>query len=628
MRYKLMALITLRGVNAGYGPVHLIENASLSFEKGERIALTGRNGCGKTTFMKLLLGQIECMGGEIERQASLRVAYLEQEVPRNISGKVREVILSGAGAGGEALAEYSRLSELAAGGDPTAIEPLHDAAVKVDSLGGWDLSSRVDMLVSKLKLPDDVEFGNLSAGLKRKVMLAKALAGEPDMLLLDEPTNHLDIASVSLMEDILISSGIALLFVTHDRAFLRRVSNRILELERARLRSFDCNYETFLKRRDELLAAEQKESEQFDKKLAEEEVWIRRGIQGRRTRNEGRVRSLIAMREEKTATRKQQGLSKMNVQQAGMSGRLVAQLSGVSFAYETECPIVRGLDVTVSRGDRIAVIGPNGIGKSTLLKLILGELEASEGRVRLGTNLEVAYFDQLHNTLDETKTVVDNVADGYMTINIDGSSRNAIGYLRDFLFPAQRCKSLVSALSGGERTRLLLARLFAKPSNVLVLDEPTNNLDIETIELLEEQLAEYNGTILLVSHDRSFINNVATSTLVFTGGAKVKEYFGGYDDYLRQSAEETADVEKPAAKAKPKAPAAPKLSYHEKKELEALPEQIDALEKRIEKLHADMAAPQFYKQPGESIAKAGDELASLEAELEAAYDRWQELESI
>ena len=625
-----MALITLRNVDAGYGGPHLIENANLVIDKGERIALVGRNGCGKSTFMKLLLGLIEPLGGELEKQKQLRVSILEQEVPDNITGSITDVILSGEGAVGRLLIDYFHTSHQAEEGIPGAAEKLHEIAIKIEDSHGWAVSTRAEMLISKLKLSSDNNFENLSAGMKRKVLLAKAFISEPDILLLDEPTNHLDIESVTLMEEILINSPATILFVTHDRAFLKRVASRILELDRTRLRSYECNYETYLKRREEILKAEQAQAEQFDKKLAEEEVWIRKGIQGRRTRNEGRVRALKAMREERRERKQQTGNAKLNVQQGEASGRLVAELKKVSFGYENEKHIVEDLTTTIYRGDRIGIIGPNGVGKSTLLKLILGQLTPDSGNIKLGTNLQISYFDQLHNQLDDSKTVVENVADGYMTINTEGNARNAIGYLQDFLFPALRCKSLVSALSGGERTRLLLAKLFAKPSNILVLDEPTNNLDLETIELLEEQLADYQGTILLVSHDRDFINNVATATLVFGSDGEISEYVGGYDDFLRQrkATQQLKSVAKAAPKDVSEKPKQRKLTYQEKKELEKIPSEIEKLEATLADIHSLMAEPEFYKQSGDKIAETNTKLELVQSTLDEKYARWELLESI
>ncbi|AQQ09653.1 ABC transporter ATP-binding protein uup [Sedimentisphaera cyanobacteriorum] len=625
-----MSIIVAKDLDAGYGGPLLVNKAGFAVEKGERLALMGRNGCGKTTFLNVLRGRLEPLGGELNFQKGLKISSLEQEVPASLEGSIFDVILKGAGPAGEKLSEFLRLS---ASHEHTEEETqtLHSLTEEIDSAGGWKIQTQAEAAASKLELPLQSSFYSLSAGMKRKVLLARVLAGSPDLILLDEPTNHLDIDSIRKVEELLLSSQATLLFITHDRAFLRKLATRIFELDRGFLRSFECSYDEYLARKRQLLDAEQAHQKQFDKKLAEEEVWIRRGIQGRRTRNEGRVRELQKMREMRRERTSPEGSAKLNLQQAEASGMLVSDLKNVSFSYDGKTNIVTDFTAKFFRGDRIGIAGENGVGKSTLLKLILGELEPSSGRVRRGTNQKVAYFDQLHNKLDYDKTLVENVADGFMNINFGGTSRNAVGYLKDFLFPSYRAKSLVSALSGGERTRLLLAKLFAKPSNILVLDEPTNNLDIETIELLEEQLAQYQGTIFIVSHDRAFLNNVVTSTLVFEGGGKVREYVGGYDDYIREklnAAKAVRPEKKPAKQQKKSSEKPRRLSYHEKKELEKLPEQIETLEEKLSGLHSDLADPDFYKSTPEQIAKSNTRLKDLEKQLEEKYDRWQTLEQI
>ena len=534
------------------------------------------------------------------RQQGLRIALLPQEVPQGRGGTVADEVAQG-------------LEELGAAAGP---------------------DYRVDAIVSRMDLDAHARFVDLSSGMKRRVLLAKALVSDPDILLLDEPTNHLDIDAIRWLEEFLLRSGGTLVFVTHDRMFLGRLASRIVELDRGKLYDWDCDYPTFLKRKEELLAAEERQNALFDKKLAQEEVWIRKGIEARRTRNEGRVRALKALREARARRRERQGTARMQVQEAERSGTLVIEAKGVRFGYDDRV-VLRDLTTTIMRGDKVGIIGPNGSGKTTLLRLLLGDLPPQEGTIRHGTGLEVAYFDQLKTTLDEEKTVQQNVSD-YDTIPINGQPRHVIGYLQDFLFPPERSRSLVRLLSGGERSRLLLAKLFTKPSNVLVLDEPTNDLDVETLELLESLLVEYQRTVLLVSHDRAFLNDVATSTLVIEGDGRVKEYDGGYDDYVRQrQAEATAEpkpvsalVSAPAKGASPQAGRPRKLSYKEKQELEALPGRIEELEAARQALHEAMADPAFYRKEGAEIAATKANLEALERELATAYTRWEALEEM
>jgi len=589
-----MALLTLREVDMGYGGELLLEKGNFTIERGERVCLLGRNGNGKTTLMKLISGDMEPRGGVIEKQTGLKIARLLQQVPAGINGSVFHEVTAGLGKQGEVLNEYHNVThELSMDhNNASLLSRLDKLSHEVEAAGGWQVHQQVETVISKMNLDPDAEFESLSAGLKRRVHLAKALVSNPDILLLDEPTNHLDIASIS----------------------------------------YQCDYETYLKRKAEMVEARIAQQEKFDKKLAEEEVWIRRGIQGRRTRNEGRVRALQAMRKDRHDRRAQSGNVKFQLQQTQNSGQLVAQCKGVCFGYNPDEKIISNFETMIIRGDKLGIIGPNGAGKTTLLNLILGKLTPQSGTIGLGTNLEIAYFDQLHAQLDDNKTVMDNVADGYTTLTINGQPRNVIGYLQDFLFMPIRSKSLVSALSGGERNRLLLARIFAKPSNVLVLDEPTNDLDIETLELLEELIQQYSGTVLMVSHDRAFLNNVVTSTLAIDDCGQVKEYFGGYDDYLRQS-EQTAQLEakvEPKAKPQPKekTQAKRKRSYKENKELQAIPGEIEKLDESILELHEKMADPDFYKLSGDIISKTNDELKTAQDSLDVLYKRWEELEEI
>ena len=597
-----MALVSLREVTLGYGGPPLIENVTLQIERGERIALLGRNGVGKSTLLKLLNGEVAPDGGDAVRAPGLRTARLLQEVPVGSHGTVHDVVMGGA-------AEVS--SERAA----------------------WQVEQQVDQVISRLGLDPTREFESLSSGMKRRVLLARTLASEPEILLLDEPTNHLDVESITWLEEFLGRFPGTLIFVTHDRVFMQKLATRIIELERGRVFDWTCDYPTFLKRRQAMLEAEAKQQENFDRKLAEEEVWIRTGIKARRTRNEGRVRALEELRRQHAARRQQMGTVKAQVQEAEKSGRLVVDAKNISFAYEQR-PIVKDLSITLMRGDKVGILGPNGCGKTTLLRLLLGELKPDAGTVRQGTKVEIAYFDQLRAQIDEEKTVQENVSSS-QTVVIDGKTRHIIGYLQDFLFSAERARSPARYLSGGERNRLLLAKLFTKPSNVMVLDEPTNDLDTETLELLESLLVDYGGTVLLVSHDRAFLDNVVTSVLAFEGDGVFKEYEGGYDDW-RRSKEAAARIAEEAARsaaaastsstAKRKDDRPKKLSFREQQELERLPDQIASLESEQKSLHDTMADPAFYKQDSGKIAVTVQRLEKLQAELATAYERWELLE--
>jgi ATP-binding cassette subfamily F protein uup len=604
-----MPVVTVRDLRIGFRDPLLLDGVSCQIDAGQRIGLLGRNGAGKTTFMRILCGQVQPDGGDVTFAPTTRLSLLPQDVPPEIQGRVHDVIASGANA---------NLM-------PTGEE--HDPA--------WEVERRIEQLMAEMELPAQAEFLTLSTGLKRRVLLARALVSRPDLLLLDEPTNHLDVTSITWLEEFLSRWNGTLIFVTHDRMFLRKLATRILEVDRGRLFDWTCDYDTFLKRKEDALAAEEKQNALFDKKLAEEEVWIRTGIKARRTRNEGRVRALKQLRLTRSERQEKTGKVQLVIQEAERSGALVANVGDVTFGYRDK-PVVQNFSTTVMRGDKIGIIGPNGAGKTTLLRILLGQLQPQAGTVRLGTNLQIAYFDQLRNQLREEETVAENVGDGNDTIRWAGSSRHIIGYLQDFLFSPDRSRSLVKFLSGGERNRVLLAKLFTKPANVIVLDEPTNDLDAETLELLEERLVEFPGTVLLVSHDREFLNNVVGSTIVFEDG-NVKEYVGGYDDWQRTR---TARLEAEAAKAKTTSPtfaaktalsAAPpakkKLSYKEQKELEGLPARIESLEAEISALHTTMAAPDFYRQPGEHIATEQAKLKQLDEALAAAYIRWETLEA-
>lgn len=628
-----MALISLRNITLAFGGPPIFDGINLQIEAGDRLCLMGRNGSGKSTLLKLIGGDLPQESGEIQRQQGLKVTQLTQDVPPDLSGSVFDVVASGMGNVAALLAEYHHVShELALDGSEKLLAKLETLQKELEESDGWSLHQEVERVLNRLQLDADAEFTALSGGTKRRALLARALVSSPDILVLDEPTNHLDIDTILWLEEFLAKNVKTVLFVTHDRAFARRLANRVAELDRGRLYAFSCGYDEFVERREALLEAEITRQALFDKKLAQEEAWIRQGIKARRTRNEGRVRALKKLREESRQRRERQGTAKIQLQAADRSGALVAEALDVSFAFDGR-PIVKNFSTTIMRGDRIGIIGPNGSGKTTLLRLLLGELEPQQGEIKLGTRREVLYFDQLREQLQLDKSVQENVGEGNDTLIINGQSRHIIGYLQDFLFSPERARTPVSILSGGERNRLLLAKLFTKPSNILVMDEPTNDLDAETLDLLEDLLQEYPGTLLLVSHDREFLNNVVSSTLVLTGDGTVRDYVGGYDDWLSQSASEAAAVAPPAAKAaqdKPKRQPerGRKLSFKEERELEALPERIAALEEEQAGLHARLSDPDFYRNAGSETAVINARLAELEQELESAFLRWDELESL
>ncbi len=591
-----MSVLSVSELTFGFDHPPLLEGVSFGAERGERVGLLGRNGAGKSTLLRLLAGELRPEAGSIQVPTGTRIAYLPQEVPAGLGGTVAERVAEGLGPAGAALES-------------------------------WERQSRLERTLEEMRLEGGAAFDTLSAGAKRRVLLARALVGEPDLLLLDEPTNHLDIDSIVWLQDFLLGWRGTLIFITHDRAFLQALATRIVELDRGRTFDFATDYETFLQRRDDLLDAEARQEALFDKKLAQEEAWLRQGVKARRKRNEGRVRALMAMRVDRQARRAALGTARLSAQEAERSGRRVVQAVDVSFAYGDRV-ILRNFSAEISRGDRIGLIGPNGAGKTTLLKILLGELAPGSGAVKHGTQLAVAYFDQLMDRLDPAKKVWECVADGLEKLEIDGKTRHVLSYLQDFLFPPERARLGVDVLSGGERHRLLLARLFARPSNVLVLDEPTNDLDAETLDLLEELLVEYPGTVFLVSHDRSFLNHVVTGTFAFEGEGRVKEYVGGYDDYVRQRPRESR-TSTPARAAVP-APAPPpgprKLSWKEERERESLPARIEELEARQRELHEKMADPAWFRQGAEALSSSQAELDRLSAELANAYSRWEALE--
>ncbi|MBX3689420.1 ATP-binding cassette domain-containing protein [Dokdonella sp.] len=635
-----MALIQLLGVDYGVGGPLLLEQVDLTIEPGERVCIVGRNGAGKSTLLKLIAGELRPDDGEVRVQGGVRIARLGQEVPHEVSGSVFDVVAGALGELGALLAQFHHLTHhLEVEG---AAAQLAAVQARIDAGNGWNLDQRVTRVLARLELDEEREFAVLSGGMKRRVLLARSLVLEPDLLLLDEPTNHLDIEAIDWLEGFLREFTGSILFVTHDRRFLRALATRIVEIDRGQVTSWPGDYANYLRRREERLHAQAQANALFDKKLAQEEVWIRQGIKARRTRNEGRVRALEAMRRERAQRREVQGRVRLRTSDAGTSGRRVVEAEDVGFAFAGR-PIVKGFSTTIQRGDRIGLIGPNGSGKTTLLKLLLGELRPQSGEITLGTNLQIAVFDQHRASLREDLSALDNVAEGREYIEIDGSRKHALGYLQDFLFRPERARAPITALSGGERNRLLLAKLFAKPSNLLVMDEPTNDLDVETLELLEELLAAYRGTLLLVSHDREFLDNVVTSTLALEGEGGVGEYVGGYSDWLRQrpaararndaaatgknaaSQEGTPAIALTAAPADA-TPARRKLGFNETRELAQLPQRIEALETRIAELGARMQEPAFYQQDGALILSANTQLSAWQVELDAAYARWQELE--
>ncbi len=629
-----MALMSLQEVRIAFGGPELLDGVTFQIERGERVCLVGRNGAGKSTLLKIVGGALPPDSGEIIRANGARVAFLEQEVPRDLPGTVFDVVSEGLGGIVGLLSEYRALGhKLGLGHDAGILAELERVQHLIESSGGWSVQQRVETVLSRLGLDPDAQVAELSGGYKRRVLLASALVNEPDFLLLDEPTNHLDIESIGWLEEFLLEFRGAILFITHDRRFLDTLATRIIELDRGRITDWPGDYRTYLARRQAELDTEDVHNALFDKKLAQEEAWIRQGIKARRTRNEGRVRALKALRVQRSARREQTGSAEMRLNEAERSGRLVLEAKRIGHSYEGR-PVIRDFSTVVMRGDKIGIIGPNGSGKTTLLNILLGTIVPLQGSVRMGTRLEVAYFDQHREQLDDGKSVVDNVGDGCDKVTVNGRTRHIIGYLEDFLFSPERSWLPVKVLSGGERNRALLAKLFTKPSNVLVLDEPTNDLDADTLELLEEMLMEYQGTVLLVSHDREFLNNIVTSTVVFEGDGRLVEYVGGYDDWLRQrSPSSTGGTEKAKKKEKPEKPRQQRerpriLTFREKKEIETLPGLIESMEAERTGLYETLADPDFYRQDGSRIPAVKARVAELDNEIPAAYERWELLESI
>lgn len=620
-------MINLRQVHLSFGHAPLLDHVSVQIEPGEHICLIGQNGAGKSTFLKLIQAKIEPDAGYVAIPAEIKLSELPQTVPQDLSGTVYEVVSQGLGDLGSLLQQFEKINvQLAESASDDLLQQLERVQHEIDLKNGWVIHQRIMRVLTQTGLAADEDVKSLSGGQVRRALLARALVVDPDVLILDEPTNHLDIESIIWLENFLKNYPKTVVFVSHDRAFMQAVATRIFELDNGHLLSWSGKYEDFLKHKEMLLAAEATEQALFDKKLAQEEVWIRQGIKARRTRNEGRVRALKKMREERSQRRDRRGNMKIADQKIGeATGKIVFEAEQVSYQYESK-PIINNLNVSIQRGDRIGIIGPNGCGKTTLLKLLLGKLEPNSGKVKQGSKIELAYFDQHRAILDDEKTLVENVGEGSDQVIINGTPKHVIGYLQDFLFSPQRARSKVKGLSGGERNRLLLAKLFTKPANVLVLDEPTNDLDVETLELLEEYLLNYQGTLLLISHDREFINNIVTSTLVFEGEGKVAEYVGGYDDWLRQRASLSQPLKVAAKERATNKPGQKKLSYKEARELELLPEKIAKLESRIADLHNTMAEAGFYQQEKQEITVTQKDLQEAEEALQKAYERWEQLE--
>jgi ATP-binding cassette subfamily F protein uup len=627
-----MSLLRFDEVSLEFGDLKILSEAEFSIDAGERVCLIGRNGAGKSTTLKLISGELEPDRGEIVRGQGLVISQLAQTLPEAMNLHVRDVVREGLKDIEALLAEYQRRSKLDL--DRHGMLELEALHAKIDAHEGWHIEQRVETVITDLNLPADRKMNELSGGWRRRVALAKALVQKPDLLLLDEPTNHLDIATIKWLEDRVHSYPGAVIFITHDRAFLQRLATRIVEIDRTRLTSWPGNYDNYLRRKEKALEDEAAANARFDKKLEEEEAWIRQGIKARRTRNEGRARALMKMREERGQRLSPEARARIYIEEAEQSGRKVIRAKNVCYRYGDE-PLIEGFSIKIMRGDRIGLIGNNGVGKTTLLRLLLGQLEPQSGTIKHGTGLEIGYFDQLRQTLDLEKSVAYNVGEGRTYIRLNGKDRHVVGYLKGFLFSPKRSDTPVKALSGGERNRVILAKLFTQPANLLVLDEPTNDLDIETLEVLEERLCEYSGTLIVVSHDREFLDNVVTSTIVFEEDGRIQEYVGGYSDWVRQGKQlavtdnpyEAEERKRRAAERRRQRPAT-KLSYKDQRELDALPVEIEELEAAVAELQQTLANPGFYAQDGDAVKDTLQRLADKEAELERRVERWGELESL
>jgi len=625
-----MPLIRFNAVSLDFAEHKILTEADFSIDPGERVCLIGRNGAGKSTTFKLIAGTLSEDDGEIVRQTSLVISQLEQELPEAIDQPVHEVVKSGLADIQALLDDYRERSQQDLDRDGLReLEVLHQ---QIDAHGGWHIEQHVETTISQLNLPAEKNMNELSGGWRRRVLLARALVQKPDLLLLDEPTNHLDIVTIKWLETVIHSYAGAVLFITHDRAFLQRLATRILEIDRGKLTSWPGDFKNYLRRKEEALSAETRENERFDKKLGQEEIWIRQGIKARRTRNEGRARALLKMREERAQRIGRESNARIYIEEADKSGRKVIRAKNVSYRFDDQ-PLIENFSIKIMRGDRIGILGNNGVGKTTLLRLLLGEIEPQSGTIKQGTNIEIGYFDQLRESLDPEKSVAENVGDGRTYIKMNGKERHIIGYLKGFLFTPKRSMMPVKSLSGGERNRIILAKLFTRAANLLILDEPTNDLDMETLEILEQRLTEYNGTLIVVSHDRQFLDNVVTSTIVFEANGKLKEYVGGYSDWLRQG-RELAEADNPVENepfagkqsAALAARQAKKLTYNEQRELDQLPENIQELEKRVNSLEERVSAADFYAQGHEISQPILQEFSQTQQSLDQALERWTELE--
>ncbi|HAT6818507.1 TPA: ATP-binding cassette domain-containing protein [Legionella pneumophila subsp. pneumophila] len=615
----MMSIVSLNGASLILAGNCILDRADLQIQSQDRIALVGRNGAGKSTLLKILQGELVLDSGQIQRSSGLRISGLVQEVPGAEGESVYHFLVKSLGETGEVLSQFHEFTKQ---GD---MDKLAKCQQRMDNLNAWHLLPEIETMASRLGIDIHEQMSNLSGGMKRRVLLGAALLAKPDLLLLDEPTNHLDVEAIEWLENYLKSFSGAVMVVTHDREFLSQIATSILEIDRGKLYLHHCNYETYLDRRESIRLSEQKQNDLFDKRLAEEEAWIRTGIKARRTRNEGRVRALKAMREQYKARRNQLGTVKSLNLDVSRSGALVVEANKVSYAINDK-PIIKDFSLLMTRGDKLGIIGPNGCGKTTLVRLLLGEIKPDAGTIKLGTGLQVAYFDQLRRHLLEDQTVMFNVGEGADYVTINGKQKHVASYLKEFLFSSDRFNQPVSSLSGGERNRLLLAKLFAKPVNLLVMDEPTNDLDIETLELLEAVLADYPGTLILISHDRAFINQVVTSVLVYEGNGKFNEFVGGYDDYKKHQLTRNEQQTKSPVSKRNSPEKAKNLSFNEQRELSKLPQQIEAVEKKIEALHSQMASPEFYQQDAKIISEVTQLLAKEEALLNQYFTRWEELE--
>jgi ATP-binding cassette subfamily F protein uup len=625
-----MSLIRFEDLSLDFGEQKILTAAEFAIEPNERICLIGRNGAGKSTTLKLISGEILPDHGDVIRKTGLVVSQLAQALPEAMQLPVHEVVRSGLAGIRSLLDEYERRSQENL--DQQGLQDLQSLHQQIDAHGGWNIEQRVETTITELKLPAEKKMSELSGGWRRRVALARALVQKPDLLLLDEPTNHLDIVTIEWLENVVYSFAGSVLFITHDRAFLQKLATRIVEIDRAKLTSWPGDYANFVRRKEKALEDEAREHELFDKKLEQEEIWIRQGIKARRTRNEGRARALMKMREERAKRVKQDASARIHIEEADQSGRKVIRAKNVSYSFDGK-PLIEGFSTRIVRGDRIGILGNNGVGKTTMLRLLLGDLQPKTGTIKLGTNIEIGYFDQLRESLDETKSVAENVGDGRTYIKLNGKDRHIVGYLKGFLFSPKRAQTPVRALSGGERNRVILAKLFTRPANLLVLDEPTNDLDMETLEVLEDRLTNYSGTLIVVSHDREFLDNVVTSVLVFENDGSVQEYVGGYSDWVRQghalAVTEDPEIEAAAALARKSGAsvsAAKKLGFREQRELDGLPKLIESLEARLSDLQSRISDPAFYAQEHALVQLVLDEIQSSQRELDNKMQRWTELE--